>query len=274
MLLDQTPYLKGSYKDKAETIPCALPFKLIHERKAGSCALLIHGYGGYPGELERPAVDLYENGFDVFVPRLPGMGTSGEDFLSSTKEDWLNLPLNIAKDLRKRYEKLVMVGHSMGALVATLVCKEVKAEKLILAAPALKLPKETEAISPSKERDIPIPWKSDARFHLHYDGAPKYDELLGKEYWSHVFPWKLRDLISLANEAKDVLLKLDVDTLVIKCGRDETTDNSGCDVINGKGKGNNRLAYIPNATHYLFYDIEGSAEEEAVRETLSFSLGN
>ena len=76
-----TDWSRDFYCDKGPVIPAARPFTLLHEPRAEKAVLLVHGFTGYPGELVRPAEDLYEKGFDCFVPRLPGHGTTGKDFI-------------------------------------------------------------------------------------------------------------------------------------------------------------------------------------------------
>ena len=111
-------WYKGLYKDQQPCRSAARPFSLIHEQPTKECWLLIHGYRGYPGELVRPAVDLYDAGFDVFVPRLPGHGTCGNDFIRSCGDDWIGVIRNGINDLKNRYDKVNLLGHSMGTSIA------------------------------------------------------------------------------------------------------------------------------------------------------------
>ena len=75
---------------------------------------VFHGYTGYPGELMLPAKLLYESGFDVFIPRYPGHGTSGEDFSNSNSTMWVNRALKAYRDIEQDYETISLIGHSMG----------------------------------------------------------------------------------------------------------------------------------------------------------------
>ena len=92
-----------------------------HSEPHNECWLFIHGYRGIPGELVRPAIDLYEAGFDVFVPRLPGHGTSWQDFTRTRSRDWMGLAENALKDLSRRYDKVHLLGHSMGTAMAAIL---------------------------------------------------------------------------------------------------------------------------------------------------------
>ena len=108
----------GSYKDKKEPCKAARPFSIIHPEKSDKAVLCIHGYTGYPGEVVRPARDLYEAGFDIYAPRLPGHGTSGDDFSKVKYQDLISVPIKAAKDLLGRYKEVYVFGHSMGGGIA------------------------------------------------------------------------------------------------------------------------------------------------------------
>lgn len=98
-------WYRDVYRDKKEVRTGARSFSMIHEKKAEECWLFIHGYRGYPGEMVRPAVDLYELGYDVYVPRLPGHGTCGDDFIAAHRNDWQGLSENALNDLKGNYKK-------------------------------------------------------------------------------------------------------------------------------------------------------------------------
>jgi carboxylesterase len=85
-----------------------------HEKPVSQAVLCIHGFGGYPGELALPARYLYEAGFDVPVPRLPGHGTSQKDFDRTDRFDWVGAACDGLADALKRYEHVHLLGHSMG----------------------------------------------------------------------------------------------------------------------------------------------------------------
>ena len=139
-------WYEGVYADKRECCKAARSFCLLHKSRSDSdlangsnlidgsephsephngphneCWLFIHGYRGIPGELVRPAIDLYEAGFDVFVPRLPGHGTSWQDFTRTRSRDWMGLAENALKDLSRRYDKVHLLGHSMGTAMAAIL---------------------------------------------------------------------------------------------------------------------------------------------------------
>ena len=96
-------WYEGVFHDGESPCNAGRSFSMIHEEKSSKAVLLVHGYAGYPGEMVRPARDLHAAGFDVFVPRLPGCGTSGNDFALSRRKDWLTVVRNALESLKSDY---------------------------------------------------------------------------------------------------------------------------------------------------------------------------
>lgn len=262
-------WYEGLYPDKAPVIPAARSFSCIHDGGARSCVLLVHGYAGYPGELVSPALALYQAGFDCHVPRLPGMGTSGEDFINTSSDDWLGLVDHALADLERRYERVFLLGHSMGCLLCVIAQTGGRCDGMVLAMPAFSIPSlDGDAMSElSRHRkDVPASWSQDLRYHLHYENAPCDDPALGREYYSHVYPAQLYQMSLLSTRARATMEHLTVPTLILASHSDAVVDGDACaryaDVAH--------VVYIEGATHFVFYDIDPGCERRALDETVSF----
>ena len=125
-------------RDLPSVRQCARPI-LLQGEKAKAAVLGIHGYGGYPGELALPAIRLHALGFTVYVPRLPGHGTSGSDFEKSSRKDWYRCVREAYMNLHADYDQVYVIGHSMGGILALLLAFEFTIPRIILSAPAFKL---------------------------------------------------------------------------------------------------------------------------------------
>lgn len=262
-----TTWYDNCYLDKAPVIPAARSFSIIDGNK--KAVLLIHGYAGYPGELVRPATDLAKVGFDCYIPRLPGMGTSGEDFQASSCKDYFTLLDNALTDLKARYESVSLVGHSMGTLLAVIFAKKYQINDVVLASPAFKFKgvtlfelKALAKVSPVIKKS----WKSDPRFVMYYENAPQDDEALGKEYWSYLYVNKLIETLELAEKAKKVAKELTSNLLILTAQKDDLVDTKVGKFFTCQYK----AVMLTNATHFMFYDIDKQSEEKAVSETVSF----
>ncbi len=268
----------GVYQDKVAPCDAGRSFSLKHSRKSDNAVLCIHGYTGYPGEMVRPAADLYKAGCDVYVPRLPGHGTSGRDFEKSRMDDWIRFAENAASDLVRSYRNVYLVGHSMGGGIALITAAEVDGiRKAAVAAPAVyageKLPVSpafAKAISVLIKR-FPHSWHTNPAYHMHYEGAPKDDLYLGKQYWSWVYVRQILELHLLMRRAADSLpaIRIPVEVLVLE--NDTILPNpSYPDYIRAHMSAPLDIRMIEGASHYIFYDKDSNAEEEAVRSIVSF----
>jgi len=264
---------KNHYQDKAPVRKCARAWQMVHQERPPKAVLLVHGFSGYPGELIRPGVDLYEAGFDCFTPRLPGHGTSGDDFLASKAPDWIGTIYDAYGNLSKRYEKVYLVGHSMGGAIATIISDAFDADRLALLAPALLLP----AIPVSKLRIFrhfvkrqKISWKSDPEYHFHYEGDEDDDAFLGSEYWSFIFPPAVWELEKIRRQAVACLDHLAADTLIISGGLDKTVPQSSSRLVTEKAKGRNLHLHIPAASHLMPYDKDLPAQNKAMETVVSW----
>lgn len=253
---------------------CALPIFLQH-KEAKNAVLGIHGYAGYPGELSLPAAKLYAAGFTVFVPRLPGHGTNGEDFTRTGWRDWLRKAIDAYEDLAAAYETVHIFGHSMGGLLTLILASEYPTGKIVLMAPALQVSSRSLHWIPyiyalTWKKKIPISWVPDPRYEFFDVRDPDDDEYLGKEYWSWMFIQKLRDLYQLQKMARKALTQVRVPTLVITGGHDIVVPRSVGAMVEERAAGDVTWLHLPIATHLIPYDIDEGERERAMEELVGW----
>ncbi len=79
--------------------------------------LLVHGFSSNPW-LFHKHIPLFEQaGYDVIAPRLPGHGTSPEEFLQSSFTQYYQCVEDTLKQYRSQYEHFHVIGISMGGLL-------------------------------------------------------------------------------------------------------------------------------------------------------------
>lgn len=269
----------GVYSDSVPCRRAARSFSLLHEEKTDECWLFIHGYRGYPGELVRPAVDLFRAGFDVFVPRLPGHGTCGKDFIRSHSKDWMGLAANAIADLRTRYSKVHLLGHSMGtAMAAILGCPDPEIGKIVYVSPSfenLQMPWTARlalrVLSPFTPK-VNCHWHPSSKYHLHYEDAPCDEMYLGGEYWTWFFTRQLPEYYTLLKRGLKAVKEYDHEHLVICPGRDKVISLPSLELYKSAVREERQnFVVIPGGTHSLFYDKDPAAEEAAVNAVISFA---
>ncbi len=96
----------------AEVLPEARP--LSHEGSSATGVLVIHGFTGNPSSMRGIAVALADEGYHVEMPRLPGHGTTIDDMVTTTWDDWSGEVRAAHARLAERAERIVVVGLSMG----------------------------------------------------------------------------------------------------------------------------------------------------------------
>ena len=88
--------------------------------------LLLHGAGGGTAwDLKEFAHLLHEKtGMTVWLPSLTGFGTRPEDLLNVTLDDWLKDASSGLERLLETCERVFIVGHSAGGVLALLTASE------------------------------------------------------------------------------------------------------------------------------------------------------
>jgi len=99
-------------------IPGAAETDLFMPAKSRTLVYLIHGVTGTPAEMKYVGRKLWQSGYDVYLPTLPGHCAKIRDLLRSNEEDWIEHVIRQLSFLRKRYSHVFAAGLSAGALLA------------------------------------------------------------------------------------------------------------------------------------------------------------
>ena len=95
--------------------PFVLPYA---DRRSDTAVLFLHGITEGPEQFRRPAAWANDLGFDAAAAVLPGHGGSAGTFARSGREEWEAFVHSLTDEYRLRYPRLILVGHSMGGLLA------------------------------------------------------------------------------------------------------------------------------------------------------------
>jgi carboxylesterase len=106
----------------------------IDRGRDGAC-LLLHGWITTPADFGELPATLDEAGWDVYVPLQYGHGTSPIELEDVTADLLLSTARRHYDELRERYERVVLVGFSMGGCMATILAAEEPPDLLVLIAP-------------------------------------------------------------------------------------------------------------------------------------------
>jgi carboxylesterase len=103
----------SSYRVKEKARPYYL-------KKGGSdtVAVLIHGFTGSPHDMRELADFLYAKGMSVLAVRIAGHGTSIEDLMNTSYNDWVNGIEKEVDGIISSYKRVFLIGYSFGANLA------------------------------------------------------------------------------------------------------------------------------------------------------------
>lgn len=133
-----------------------------------TAVLLFHGFTATTVEVRQMAKFLNNNGYTVAGPLLPGHGVSPEELNRVRYTDWIAAAENSYLELQRKFDRVVVLGESMGGLCALwLAAQHPEITGILVFAPALKIPGiwQSHLIWPfmkhleKKNIDLSSPWQ-------------------------------------------------------------------------------------------------------------------
>ncbi len=104
------------------TFPTIMPGgEPLFRRGGATGCLCIHGFTASPAEVRWLGLHLAEQGHTVYAPRLPGHAADPVDMDRMRWQDWYRAVEDGYQVLRAQCDEVVVVGHSMGGLLALLL---------------------------------------------------------------------------------------------------------------------------------------------------------
>ncbi len=94
--------------------------------------LFLHGFMGNPSEFKYMIERCEEEKFSYFAPRYPGHGTTIEDMITTSGNDWYMCAREAYIEMSSHCSKVYIVGHSMGACFSVNIANEFNTEKVVL----------------------------------------------------------------------------------------------------------------------------------------------
>ncbi|MFP4373414.1 MAG: alpha/beta hydrolase [Spirochaetaceae bacterium] len=221
--------------------------------------LIIHGFTGRTGEMVYLATELNNHGYTVSVPRLPGHGTNGADFLQSNADQWLRRATDAYFTLRTDYDRVYIVGLSMGGVLAALLGAQFQPDALALCAPALLVRKWNLWLAPLVGRIVP-------RWSVPYepDSEDPVERELQLEYYSYQWVRPAGELHRLIQRARRTLPEITAPTLTVVSDADETVPTSVADLIERRtSAARTHRVHLVESDHVV---VNGVDRERVARE--------
>jgi carboxylesterase len=130
----------------AFTAPEYQPF--LFQGTNGHAILLVHGFGGTPGEVRLLGQALHTAGYTVQAILLNGFGNAITTLERYTQSDWIEQIEQHYQELKKTHENVMLLGFSMGGALSVQVAKKVNPRLLFLVNPFWKLDNVLWALLP------------------------------------------------------------------------------------------------------------------------------
>jgi pimeloyl-ACP methyl ester carboxylesterase len=128
---------------------------LSHEARTPKAFLLLHGLTATPLQFASFGQLLFERGANVFIPRLPRHGLADRlttSLAGLTAEELDAFAYEAVSAARRLGERLIVVGFSVGGLLAAWIAQRVEVERVVPIAPFLGVLGVPRRVAPSLAR--------------------------------------------------------------------------------------------------------------------------
>ena len=231
------------------SIPGAEPFFI--EGGSPTAFLLLHGWSASAESTRFLAAGLAKAGHSVLAPTLPGHGSSAEDMLNYGPVDWTSAAREAAQLLRRHYDRVIVLGISMGGSLAIQLAGSSPdlADALITVnAPVL--------MSNSSFADEIV--SGDAADYLSGWSVP---EFFGEHVDEISYPRRFKksgaDLYSMCALAREILPKVVCPTLVVQSVLDPIVPkDSAVEILNTIGAAQKQALWLDQSYHVSQLDLD------------------
>jgi carboxylesterase len=218
--------------------------------------LMIHGFSGSPASL-RPLGEWFaEQGVSVMGVRLPGHGTSVEDFQRRRWPEWVAATEEGLDELRGSTDRIVVFAQSFGAALAVHLAatREADVHGLALTSPYLFdgrlafLPVARLVVKEKKGVGDDV--------HMEHRAETAYDRIPADA---------IATMAAFLKIARGDLPKVRAPALVFRPGEDHTIPRGNPDKVYGRlGSSRKELLDCPNSYHVISLDHDAPMVRERV----------
>ena len=239
--------------------------------KSRTACLLVHGFLSSRQDFADLPERLAAQGVTVRAMRLPGHGTTPMDFAGQAEGALLRAVRQEYRDLAAQYDRVCVVGFSMGGALGTLLASEEPVAKLALVAPYYGVTYKWYYVLP------PETWQSILGPMVPYIRRPMGMTKLNKrENASRYFMYQTlpsagtSQLMQLGREARrdEVLRRVTCPVLLVHSHHDDAASPEGARLALAKmGSERKRAVWVDKSNHVVCWDYDA---EQVLTEIVAF----
>ncbi|MCL4217446.1 MAG: alpha/beta fold hydrolase [Candidatus Hydrogenedentes bacterium] len=233
--------------------------------------LFVHGFVGAGNNFNDLPDRVAAQGWRVEVMLLPGHGTRAKDFAKTTPEELIAAVEARVEELKARYETVVIVAHSMGGALATLVAAGDPVDGLVLGAPYFGVTDRWYyGLKPETWLKISrpvVPWVYKGELFLQVNNKTVKDKIIS---YTWVPTRALQTLMELGKRASDpeVLEKISCPVLHIHAEGDAAASpDAARAAVERMSSEQKEYVALTRSNHHIFWDYES---EEVMEHVLDF----
>ena len=228
--------------------------------------LLLHGFKGSPFEMKHLGEKISEQGYSIFIPRLPGHGTNIEDMTLFNGRDWLNAAREALIELRSHCREVCVIGLSMGGILSILLARTYPVKKIVLLSVPRAIKEKTIYLAPVIGLFKKILRREDTTMGLASEEARRVHEC----YSSGIPLRQSWHLFRLIKKGMKALPDIEAETLLIQSLNDRVIPRDSIDYISSHAASAKKEKFLLKASdHAITADLEKDAVAERVIEFLN-----
>ncbi len=245
------------------------PFS-IESAPSDLAILYIHGIMGSPLEFRRIVDALHHENIHFKALLLPGHGCNGYDFAKTSANAWqthVNQELEI---LQKYYSKIILIGHSLGGLLALNASLIFPVDGVVLINTPIKTRISFQQISMSLRVLLSSRYANDPMIRTYRE---TFSVALNDWWTLPLWIPRLLDINRIARKTAKILNEVNVPVIIFQSIHDETVNPNSAEILK-RGFGDHLLSltYLNKSTHAYFIDEEFNKIIKGIKRILPDGL--
>lgn len=216
--------------------------------------LYIHGIMGSPFEFRRIADALNGEYIHFKALLLPGHGSNGYDFSRTRAKAWQIHVNQEIRDLKKSHSKIILIGHSLGGLLALNASLHYPVDGIVLINTPIKTRISLQQVSLSLRVLLNSSTTNDRMIRTYRE---TFSVALNDLWTLPLWIPRLLDINRIARQTASILNDVNVPVILFQSIHDETVNPVSAKILK-KGLADHLLSltYLDKSTHAYFVDEE------------------